>query len=539
MNNLITLFTALAVSMAIIPVMMRLAPHLGMIDLPDARKVHSQPVPRVGGVGIVIGALLPIVLWAPATSAIHAYLFGSLVLLAFGVCDDCRELGHYTKFIGQLIAVLWVVYYGGLYVSVLPFIHQIPGSIGKPFTVFAMVGMINAINHSDGLDGLAGGLSILSLICIAYLGFRAHSDAVLAVSTATMGGVLGFLRYNTYPAMVFMGDGGSQFLGFTLAFLVILLTQDANPTLSHAIPALILGLPIIDILAVLGQRVHHRMNWFRATKNHIHHRLLDLGFDHYEAVVIIYSIQTLLVVSAIALRYSADILILSLYLGVCAGLFAFLILAKRRGWRAHKRHSVSRLMKAINIIRSHQWLQSVPIYIIATGIPSLFLFVAITAVRIPYEFSVDAVVLTVVLLTDLLWAKGRNSLVSRAVSYVTAAFTIYLGTKYGFWPAPLSHMIDIGYFTLLAAAVGFAIRYIADNQFQTTPMDYLVIVIVLVAGLLLRGNPQQAELSAMAVKLVIVFYGCEIAFTRMKMRWNPISISALITLVVLGMRGLA
>jgi UDP-GlcNAc:undecaprenyl-phosphate GlcNAc-1-phosphate transferase len=538
LNNLITLLTALAVSMAIIPVMIRLAPRLGMIDLPDARKVHNRPVPRVGGVGLVIGALLPVILWAPATSAIHAYLLGSLVLFAFGVCDDCRELGHYTKFIGQLIAALWVVYYGGLYVSALPFIHQIPGAIGKPFTVFAMVGMINAINHSDGLDGLAGGLSMLSLICIAYLGFQAHSNAVLAVSTATMGGILGFLRYNTYPATVFMGDGGSQFLGFTLAFLVILLTQDANPALSHAIPVLILGLPIVDILAVFGQRVYQKMNWFRATKNHIHHRLLDLGFDHYEAVVIIYSVQTLLVVSAIALRYRAGTLILSLYLGVCAGLFGFLIAAKRGGWRAHKNHSTSRLMRVIHAINSHQWLQSVPIYIIATGIPSLFLFVAITAVRVPYEFGVDAAALTAVLLIDLLWAKGRNPLVSRAVSYVTAAFTIYLGTKYGFWPAPLSNMMDIGYFTLLAAAVGLAIRNMADNQFQTTPMDYLVIVIVLAAGLLLRGNPQQAELSAMAVKLVIVFYGCEMAFTRMKTRWNPISMSALITLVVLGMRGL-
>ena len=170
MSNLFIFFTALVVSVAIIPVMIRLAPRLGMVDLPDPRKVHTIPTPRVGGVGIVIGSLIPILLWVPLDNAIVAYLFGALILLVFGLWDDSRELGHYVKFIGQFVAVLAVVYYGDVYVKTLPFadLEPISPTIGKPFTVFAIVGMINAVNHSDGLDGLAGGLSVLSLSCIAY-----------------------------------------------------------------------------------------------------------------------------------------------------------------------------------------------------------------------------------------------------------------------------------------------------------------------------------------------------------------------------------
>ena len=289
-----------------------MAPRLGMVDMPDPRKVHATPVPRVGGVGIVLGALIPLLLWLPLSAGILAYVFGSLVLFGFGAWDDSHELGHYVKFIGQFIAVLTVVYYGDVYVRQIPFMgmESVPDSIGKPFTVFAMVGMINAMNHSDGLDGLAGGLSVLSLSSIAYLAYLADGSQVVAIAVAVLGGIFGFLRYNTHPARVFMGDSGSQFLGFTLGFLAVLLTQNVNPVLSPALPALLLGLPIVDILAVFAQRVYHGMNWFRATRNHIHHRLLELGFHHYEAVVVIYSIQMFFIIGAIFLSYESDALIL-------------------------------------------------------------------------------------------------------------------------------------------------------------------------------------------------------------------------------------
>jgi UDP-GlcNAc:undecaprenyl-phosphate GlcNAc-1-phosphate transferase len=178
MTHLYTFIAAMVISMAIIPLMARLAPMLGMLDKPDPRKVHTIPIPRVGGVGIVVGTLVPLLLWGPMAPMQQAYIFGSLVLLIFGVWDDVRTLGHYTKFVGQFIAVLTIVYYGDVYITQLPFVQLEDGGtvdmIGKPFTVFALVGMINAVNTSDGLDGLAGGMSILSMCCLGYLSFLAQ-----------------------------------------------------------------------------------------------------------------------------------------------------------------------------------------------------------------------------------------------------------------------------------------------------------------------------------------------------------------------------
>ena len=332
---ILPLIVSLVISMAVIPVMVRLAPRLGMIDKPDPRKVHAIPIPRVGGVGIVLGALLPVMLLLPFDPSLKAYIFGALVLFGFGVMDDCRELGHYVKFIGQFIAVIAVVYYGDVFVTHLPFMggEPVSAAVGRPFTVFAMVGMINAINHSDGLDGLAGGESMLSLAGIAYLSYLAGGTAVTLIAFATIGGLFGFMRFNTHPARIFMGDGGSQFLGYTLGFLAVLLTQQVNPALSPALPALLLGLPIADIIGVFAQRIYHGMNWFRATKNHIHHRLLNLGFQHYESVVIVYLVQTMLVFCAVLMPYEADALILGIYAVVVAAVFGFLYAAERIGWR--------------------------------------------------------------------------------------------------------------------------------------------------------------------------------------------------------------
>ena len=293
MNTLLALVAAMAISMMLIPIMVRLAPRLGLMDRPDVRKVHTNLVPRVGGIGIVVGALVVILFLLPLDGINRAYVLGALVLFVFGLWDDSSEIGHYPKFIGQSIAVAIVIFYGDLHVVFFPFVPggEIPSTVGIPFTFMALIGMINAINHSDGLDGLAGGESLFSLGAIALLAFLADGVIALTIALTVIGGIFGFLRFNTHPARVFMGDSGSQFLGYTLGVLVILLTQKVDPDLSPTVVLLLLGLPVMDILVVLAKRIRARLNWFRATRNHVHHRLLDLGFIHQESVIIIYSLQ--------------------------------------------------------------------------------------------------------------------------------------------------------------------------------------------------------------------------------------------------------
>lgn len=536
---LLLVVVAMSISMALIPLMMRFAPALGMVDKPDARKVHTVPIPRVGGVGIVLGALVPLLIWLPLNDLTISYLLGSLVLLGFGLWDDARELGHYTKFIGQFAAVVLVVFYGDLWVQRFPFIDEpLPELAGKVFTVFALVGMINAINHSDGLDGLAGGESIMSLAAITVLAYLGADEVALVIAFAAIGGLFGFLRFNSHPARVFMGDGGSQFLGFTLGFLAVYLTQVANPALSPALPALFLGLPIVDILAVAAQRAYQGKNWFRASKNHIHHRLLELHFHHYESVMIIYSIQALLVFCAVLMPYESDARILGVYVLVSAALFAFLILAERAGWRAHRGQKQGALVGYFVDMKVGGTIEKADRYLIQILLSAFLLVGALFSSSMPRDMAMAAAVLFVLLLVRLLGGYRLWFLFLRLILFVTVAFVAYLIEYY---PPDLLRaypMLLYAFYALLALGVGVSIRYSRGNTFEVTPLDYLVLLIVVALAIVSEKGYVSLVLVRMSVELIILFYGAEVVIKRMTNRWNMFTVAVLSGLGVAAVRGL-
>jgi UDP-GlcNAc:undecaprenyl-phosphate GlcNAc-1-phosphate transferase len=539
MTLILPLIAALVISMAIIPVMVRLAPRLGMIDRPDPRKVHAFSVPRVGGVGIVLGALLPVVLLLPLDAALKSYVFGALVLFGFGVMDDCREMGHYVKFIGQFIAVVAVVYFGDVFVTHLPLMGSEPVSaaVGRPFTVFAMVGMINAINPSDGLDGLAGGESMLSLAGMAWLAYLAGGTTVALIAFATIGGLFGFMRFNTYPARIFMGDGGSQFLGFTLGFLAVVLTQRVNPALSPALPALLLGLPIADILAVLVQRVYHRMNWFRATKNHIHHRLLALGFQHHESVMIVYLVQALLVFCGVIMPYEQDALILAVYAVVITAVFSFLYAAERRGWRMRTEKDREAVSGFFHRLQHSRRLLALAYGIVYFGISLFLLTGAFIATGVPHDLTLAAMVTAALLVARLLAGYHLAFLPLRLLVYMTIIFVVYLTNTYQPDFLAGTDPFTYAFFGLFLASIALSIRYANAGGFAVTPMDLLVVLAILVLAMLASKGMVDTNVTAIALKTIILFYGAELVLNRMTGRWNVFTMSVLGSLLVLGVRG--
>ena len=537
---LLPLVAALVISMVIITVMVRLAPRLGLIDEPDPRKVHSSPVPRIGGFGIVLGTLLPVVLMLPFDSALKAYVFGSLVLFGFGVLDDCRELGHYVKFIGQFIAVIAVVYFGDVFVTNLPLMgsEPVPEAVSRPFTVFAMVGMINAINHSDGLDGLAGGESMLSLGGIAYLAFLSGGATVALIAFATIGGLFGFMRFNTHPARIFMGDSGSQFLGFTLGFLAVLLTQRVNPALSPAIPALLLGLPIADIIAVLIQRIYHGMNWFVASKNHIHHRLLDLGFQHHESVMVVYSVQALLVFCGVAMPYESDLHILLLYAAVVMAVFGLLYAAECLGWRMHTDNGEAADEGMYQALMRSHLLPRVAYGLVFAGISLFMVTGAFLATRIPNDFTIAAMALSVLLLVRLLGSYRLAFLPLRLLVYVAIAFVVYLTNIYQPEFMTGADPLTYGFFGLILVSIALAIRYANGGSFNVTPMDFLLVLALLALAVLASKGMVDLTMTAVALKTIILFYAAELILNRIEYRWNVFTVSILGSLLVIGVRGL-
>jgi UDP-GlcNAc:undecaprenyl-phosphate GlcNAc-1-phosphate transferase len=507
MQPFVFLILALVLSLAIIPVMIRYAPVLGLIDKPDARKVHSRPVARVGGIGIVIGTLVSVLAALPASELIQAYVAGSLVLFLFGLADDRMELGHYVKFVGQFMAAGVMVFWGDLYVTRIPdFLGgALPPTLGIPFTIFAVVGVMNAINHSDGLDGLAGGESLLSLLAIFVLSYLADGLQASLIAAAAIGGVLGFLRYNTHPALVFMGDSGSQFLGYTLGFLAVLLTQQVNTAISAALPLLLIGLPIVDILVVLGLRIRAGGSWFKATRNHIHHRLLDLRFVHAESVVAIYSVQAFFVVSAVALCYHNDWLIALLYLTVCAAVFLLLVQAERTGWKAGSGKGLLRQGWDIERFLRRKSVKRTPWLMLAILFPIYLIYAATITEQIPEWVLWIAFALMIMQLVVEFLLRRQENTIGRLAAYMTVGMIAYLngGDSSGFATASV---LLVG---AMALFIGLGLRLSNDERFKGTPFDYLVVLLLLGLVMFSRDLAIDSVLASSIITGVVLLYGCE------------------------------
>ena len=532
---------ALAVTMALIPALARWASTFGLLDQPNERKIHLRKIPRIGGIAMIVGAMLPIILWVPFDQEVVAVFIGITVLLFFGVWDDRGDLDYRLKFLGQFLAAAVVVLYGGIAVKVLPFLGLSPIApvVSIPLTIFVLVGVTNAINLADGLDGLAGGMVLLSLCGIALLAYLAGGSEVLIVAVAVLGAVLGFLRFNAYPARIFMGDSGSQFLGFTVAVLAIILTQQTNPALNPALPLLLLGVPIFDTLFVMSKRIYYGQSPFSADNNHIHHQLLGLGLDHYEAVALIYIIQTLFVVAALLFRYESDLVVVSLYVGACLALALALVVAGRSGWRVHHPGSRSGLAGLVAALDERQVLKNVSLGILWAGISTVLFVIPVIARTVDRDMGIGAGILFVLLLARLIFGYKLWFVFLRLLIYVCIAFVVYLGQHVAIEGMPtLVGLAQYLFFGVMLMALVLAIRFTASSSFNMTPTDLLVAIVVVALAFFAHGRAGDAALTTLIMELVILFYGSEVLLRNMQNRWNTLTLSALWAFGVIAWRGM-
>ncbi|MEM7565076.1 MAG: MraY family glycosyltransferase, partial [Pseudomonadota bacterium] len=212
--------TALSMFLVItlVPLLTRLAGPLGLLDQPGPRKIHQHAVPRVGGIAITIGVVVSILIWVPLRAEIQAYVLSASIIFLFGLADDRLGLDYRIKLTGQILGACVFIFAADLQITRLPFFFdgEMPGWAGLPLTLLVIVGVTNAVNMSDGMDGLAGGNSLLAACALGYLIYLGGDKQITLLALSVIGATLGFLRYNTYPARIFMGDAGSQFLGFSV-----------------------------------------------------------------------------------------------------------------------------------------------------------------------------------------------------------------------------------------------------------------------------------------------------------------------------------
>ncbi len=519
---------------------MKWAVKIGAIDIPDERKVHTQAIPRVGGIAMVMSSVASIVILAELDQQLIAILIGFIVIWGFGLWDDKCNLNYKIKFLGQLLAAVIVVTWGDVTISIIPFVSDfLPNYLSIPFSIFALVGITNAINLSDGLDGLAGGTSLISISIIALLALDAGGDTVLLISMAIAGSVLGFLRHNTYPARLFMGDTGSQFLGFGLGVLVILLSQSVNSAMSPIIPLFILGLPIIDTMAVMGQRIYERRSPFSPDKNHIHHKLLDLGLDHYEAVFIIYLFQSALISIAYFMLYESDLILFSIYITISIIVLGLFHYARKLKWKLRAPHisKPSVLKQFVYYLIDNGWLTTLPTLMIKALVSLIFVISAISALNVEQDITILAFLLFVVLIGYIKLKTNNNvsSFVEKAVVYIVSVMAVYL--------LPVSndgldnyYIINI-LFAMLAVSIVLKVRFCEEKTFKVTPLDYLVIILVIIAPNLPETHFDDSAIGEMAIKLLILFYASETVVWLKVSRLNLIRYGTLGALMIIVFRG--
>ena len=282
--------------LAIIPFIKKVAEHVGALDIPNARKVHNVPIPRLGGLGIYMGFLLGYIFFGTMSLRMNAILIGSFIIIVTGIVDDIKPVPAKYKFLFQLIAASVVAIYGkillqdlsafGFYINFCIFSY--------PITILFIVAIINCINLIDGLDGLAAGLSSIYFITIGIVivGWK-HTFGLDAIITFIMlGATLGFLCHNFNPAKIFMGDSGSMFLGYMIAVIALLGFKNVTLTTLLA-PICLLAIPIMDTTFAILRRLINKKPISEPDRQHLHHQLLNLNLSHRNVVLVIYGLDIL------------------------------------------------------------------------------------------------------------------------------------------------------------------------------------------------------------------------------------------------------
>jgi UDP-GlcNAc:undecaprenyl-phosphate GlcNAc-1-phosphate transferase len=282
--------TSLCAAILLMPRLANIASRIGLLDRPNSRKIHTMPKPLVGGLGMILAYALSCILFVPLGGT-RGYFAGVVLLFIVGFLDDYRELGHRVKFVSQVAAALLMIFMSKTYLltfgNLLTFGDISFGLLTIPLTVFCIVGITNAINMIDGLDGLAGGVSLIAAAAFAVLSYFGGYWECFLISIALCGAIIGFLRFNWFPAKVFMGDAGSLFLGFSLVFLSIAITQIKGSTVHPVAALIILATPISDTITLMFKRAMAGKSPFHADKYHLHHILVRMGLSKTAAVGVI------------------------------------------------------------------------------------------------------------------------------------------------------------------------------------------------------------------------------------------------------------
>lgn len=337
------ILTAFFLSFALTPVVKAFAVKVGAVDMPgEARRVHDHPIPRMGGLAIFLGFLLSALLFVNITREVRGILLGAIIIVAMGAVDDVLSLNAWLKFFVQIIAAAVAVAHGVvIHIVMNPNVLSeqefiVLGWLEIPITILWIVGITNSVNLIDGLDGLAVGVSTISCMTILVAALLVSEPNVALIVAALAGACIGFMPYNLNPAKIFMGDTGSQMLGYVLSTVSVLGLFKFSTLVTFVVPVLALAVPLSDTVFAFCRRILHGQSPFQADRGHFHHKLMDLGLSQKQAVAILYAVSAVLGLAAVTLTTSGAMRILLLLLALAIGIAVWAYINKTVRHHPHR-----------------------------------------------------------------------------------------------------------------------------------------------------------------------------------------------------------
>jgi UDP-GlcNAc:undecaprenyl-phosphate GlcNAc-1-phosphate transferase len=309
---------ALVLCWLLVPLTELVARRIGAIDYPRERSLHQIPTPKLGGLAILAGTVVAIALFLPWVESTRALIAGAVLIAAVGAADDLFELGAVPKLAGQIVAAMFPVFAGvAVFSFTLPFfgrvgldhvlLHNVvllgDVKVGHLLTIVGFVAVMNVINFIDGVDGLAAGVCFIAASTFAIIALSLNRTGAGVLAALTAGASLGFLRRGFPPAASFMGDTGSNLLGYLLAAVAVLGSLKTNAVVALFFPLCVLAVPILDSGFVIAKRIKHRRPIYVADRSHFHHRMANIGFSQRRTLAYLYGWALVLAGLALALRF--------------------------------------------------------------------------------------------------------------------------------------------------------------------------------------------------------------------------------------------
>jgi UDP-GlcNAc:undecaprenyl-phosphate GlcNAc-1-phosphate transferase len=500
---------AMLTTMLALPPLIRLGRAARIVAVPDHRRLHAEVTPQIGGVAIVIGFAIGTLMLLPEYSELAVLYVGAAVVFGAGLMDDYRELDYRVKFVAQFAAAGWVM----AAMSLWDIGFSLDGGtvrlglVSAPIAFLFVVGVTNAINLSDGLDGLAAGLALVSGLAIGLIGYQSNAPLPLFVTLALGGSLMGFLRFNSHPARVFMGDNGAYFIGFTLASCCLLIACRSQGVSFFAL-LFVLGLPVYDTVSVALRRMAEGRGPFSPDRKHLHHRLLDgVRLSHDQVVLCMYLAHMMLVSLGYMLVERSEWIVGSAY--------AVTILLFEIGMRWLGRSNLrrNRMLRSAEL-RSRGWHQALDVAAFAMMV-TLPLWAFLSAPHVPADFAAVAGGLLVLVGALMLRRGFWTSLpgwVDRISLYVLGTYAVYFLSSGDRGAA--TQLAATAAFLLLGAWLILKVVDARDRGLKLTALDVLIVAATVSVSSL--GPWHINDYAVEIVKVLVWFYAVELLFLRFR-----------------------